>query len=484
MKRKSTITILMIILRVFKQSVFAELPSKFQKLIKQGLFTECQQSMRKELAKNLNLPALTRLELQFEIERLDRIKKDFTETRADIIPEIKKYIPEVNDILLSAWEQKRVLEFMIIDGQKRYFRLAVNNLFRIDPAAKKQNLAVLKEIHREQSSDENSFSLNRHVEQVLELAKKTHGKYIAPKRFRIKYTLTVNENVVPAGKIVRCWLPYPRERASHQTEIHFITSEPRYHIIADNHNYLQRTIYLEKIARQDGPTVFQVVFEYTGHAFYQSVTADDIQPYRMDEELSEFIAERPPHIVFTDELRELSARIVGDETNPFLIAKKIYEWVDSHIPWASAREYSTIRNISSYCYQNMHGDCGIQTLLFMTLCRLNGIPTKWQSGWTTVPGDPGIHDWGEMYFEPVGWLPVDVDHGLRESDNQNVRWFYFGNVDSYRLVVNDDYSQPLFPAKIHPRSETVDFQRGEVEWEGGNLYFDQWSYHFDVEYLD
>ena len=42
----------------------------------------------------------------------------------------------------------------------------------------------------------------------------------------------------------------------------------------------------------------------------------------------------------------------------------------------------------------------------------------------------------------------------------------------------------LVPEKKYPRSETVDFQRGEVEWEGGNLYFPQWSYHMDIDYLN
>jgi hypothetical protein len=32
------------------------------------------------------------------------------------------------------------------------------------------------------------------------------------------------------------------------------------------------------------------------------------------------------------------------------------------------------------------------------------------------------------------------------------------------------------------RSEPVDFQRGEVEWRGGNLYFDKWDYHMEVSY--
>lgn len=32
------------------------------------------------------------------------------------------------------------------------------------------------------------------------------------------------------------------------------------------------------------------------------------------------------------------------------------------------------------------------------------------------------------------------------------------------------------------RSEPYDFQRGEVKWNGGNLYFDQWSWRIDVTY--
>jgi len=49
-------------------------------------------------------------------------------------------------------------------------------------------------------------------------------------------------------------------------------------------------------------------------------------------------------------------------------------------------------------------------------------------------------------------------------------------MDSYRLIFNDDFSQPFDPSKEHFRSETVDSQRGELEWSGGNLYFDQWQW--------
>ena len=59
-------------------------------------------------------------------------------------------------------------------------------------------------------------------------------------------------------------------------------------------------------------------------------------------------------------------------------------------------------------------------------------------------------------------------------------YFYLGGIDPYRMIVNTDYGQYLSPRKKYPRSETVDFQRGEVEWKGGNLYFNKWSYSLEI----
>ena len=74
-----------------------------------------------------------------------------------------------------------------------------------------------------------------------------------------------------------------------------------------------------------------------------------------------------------------------------------------------------------------------------------------------------------MSFGPPGYAVNDKE-----------RLFYMGGIDSWRMVVNDDFGGELYPHKRFPRSETVDFQRGEVEWRGGNLYFDKWSWHLEV----
>jgi hypothetical protein len=88
-----------------------------------------------------------------------------------------------------------------------------------------------------------------------------------------------------------------------------------------------------------------------------------------------------------------------------------------------------------------------------------------------------------VYFEPYGWVPMDATYGRRVSEDEAMKFFYVNGMDSYRLIFNDAVGAPFYPAKIHPRSETVDSQRGEVEWRGGNLYFDKWDWDMEWKVL-
>jgi transglutaminase-like putative cysteine protease len=187
--------------------------------------------------------------------------------------------------------------------------------------------------------------------------------------------------------------------------------------------------------------------------------------------------------VFTPAIREYSRKIVGTETNPYRIAQKLFAAVD-RIPWGGAREYSTISNIGDYALHAGHADCGQQTLLLITLLRLNGIPARWQSGMVYSDGAyDNLHDWGWLYLAPYGWVPMDVTFGVLDDPDPRIANFYLGSLDAYRIAFNDDYGRPFVPAKRFDRSETVDLQRGEAEWRGGNLYFDQWDYGFKAQVL-
>jgi hypothetical protein len=285
--------------------------------------------------------------------------------------------------------------------------------------------------------------------------------------------------MVPAGEIIRAWLPFPHANMRQQ-DIHLLSSDPPRYLLADTNAGLS-SVYLEKPSAGHQPTVFQIVFEVTCSAFYEPIDPARVQPADAgDPALAHFMGEEPPQIVYSDQVKKLSHDIVGDETNPYLKARRIFDWVYHNVPWTTAREYSTIECLPAYALHVGHGDCGIKAMTFMTFCRYNGIPARWETGWTTETMSD-MHDWCEIYLAPYGWVPVDVTYGVVDSPDERVKWFYFGGIDNFRFFANTDFDQPLYPAKTLYRSEIVDFQRGEVEWRGGNLYFNQWRWGFNAE---
>ena len=123
------------------------------------------------------------------------------------------------------------------------------------------------------------------------------------------------------------------------------------------------------------------------------------------------------------------------------------------------REYFTIECIPEYCAINLKGDCGVQALLFITLCRMSGIPARWQSGLYATKYYTGCHDWAQFYVAPYG---------------DKERWnYYFGNLDIFRMPANSEIQKEFMPEKKWLRIDPIDNQRGEFEYEDHGLRFSQ-----------
>lgn len=472
-------TTAMIVLSMFLTAASAAaVPEDIQPLVDAGDFVRAQELLRTRAA-DPEMGDGDRRSLLFEAERLDRIRLDFRLDDAAVLEQVRAQIPDATAGDVDRWREAGLLENRPIDGQRRYFNRAVANLFRLSAEARNRRPAA--EVPARPTGDR-EVSIEDRMARFLAARRQVDSPLVEPRRYRVTYRLTVKPDSVPAGETIRCWLVYPRETPS-QRDVVLLRTSPAEHVLAPN-EALQRSIYMEQPARAGEPAVFEAAYEYTAFARCEFIDPDKVEPYDVrSRAYREFTAERAPHLAFTPELRQLAASIVGDETNPYLKAKKIYGYIDQNIRYTSALEYSTIPNLSQYCAANGRGDCGIQGMLFIALCRIAGVPAKWQSGWSVLPERTGMHDWCEFYVEPYGWLPADPSRGLRPVDNQEVRWFNFGNMDPYRLVANDDFGTEFVPAKEHFRSEPIDFQRGEVEWRGGNLYFDQWDYKIEVEHL-
>ena len=415
----------------------------------------------------------------YQRERMRRIRLDFSLDEAAAKAAVRRWIPDLTDAEFARWDQLGLIEHLDIDGVRWYFKRAPSNLFRLSDEARARRRADAPL----PASGPNEV-LNAHHARVVAAAGQQGQPSVLPQRIAFTQSLTVKADAVPAGETIGAWIPYPREIPGQQEQVQWLGSAPGKARVAPA-STLQRTAYLEAKAVAGQPTRFEIRYAATIFARHTAVDPARVQPTPADPSLQPFLAEQLPHVRFTPALKLFSDQVLQGETRPYEVVRRLYAAVD-RIPWAGAREYSTLSNISDYALHAGHADCGQQTLLLIALLRMNGIPARWQSG--RVFSDDGsgysnLHDWGAVYLAPYGWLPMDVTTGALASDTPALRDFYLGGLDGYRIAFNDDFGQPFVPAKQHYRSETVDSQRGEAEWVGGNLYFDQWDDDFQWQVL-
>jgi len=433
--------------------------------IAKGEFTYAEQLMA-------SLPASTRRADAVVIDSLStimqRIRGDFNLKPADGVDQIRQRMPEVSDSQIAQWKRQRKLEVMTIDGQEWWFRKSVRNLWLLGDEFAQANAA-----NRNQS-------LTTRLQYFREAMNHPANKYGVRdwRRVNITFTLDVKADAVPAGELLRVWLPFPYENLR-QRNIELLASNRP---VTYSQGSLHHTLYMEAVAEAGQATHFEYTFSYEvgeRHLAQQDLLAL-VLPYDTSSELyRRYTASEGRHIVITDRLRDQARAIVGDEQNPVLQAAKLYEWIGQTLPWAGAREYSTIANIPEYVLANGHGDCGQVALLYITMARALGIPARWESGYMLHPGEVNYHDWAETYFEGVGWVPTDPSFG-RSAVGTVMNDYYATGIDVYRLATNEGIGDSLYPPKTYIRSETVDFQPGEVEWRGGNLFYDQWDSHLEV----
>ena len=427
-----------------------------------------------------NLPTSQHNELAFELDRLQRIRKDYPFTKAELLAAVQKSLRDLKADEFEGWIREGRFDARKIDGELRFMVSSVSNLYFRYPELESRRMPPKNRSNYERGVLEAARSITK-------AASESGKPYVLPKQFYVVMSVTVKSNIVPPGEVIRAWLPVPREYPFQSGfKLEEVSSRVSH---LDGETSAVRSLYLEQAAATNELTDFRIVYDYTRHGVRFDLKPERIRPCNTNDPALKPFLQEAPHVVFSPEMEALSKQIVGSATNDYVKARRFYDWIAGNIKYSYALEYSTIRNISEYCRSKGYGDCGQEALLFITLCRMNGIPARWQSGWATIPGGKTIHDWSEIYLEPYGWMPVDPYMGiwakrysraLSESEKREVGDFYFGGLDQWRMIANSDHNQTLAPAKNSFRSDTVDFQRGELEWGTNNIYFDQYDYELTV----
>ena len=114
-------------------------------------------------------------------------------------------------------------------------------------------------------------------------------------------------------------------------------------------------------------------------------------------------------------IQETVKKIVGDETNPYWIARKIYNFVIDKLIYEMIGGW----DVPEVVLKRGSGSCSEYTFSFVSLCRAAGLPARYQ-GSIVVRGDDAsvdeaFHRWAQIYLPNYGWIPVDANRGDSDS---------------------------------------------------------------------
>lgn len=148
----------------------------------------------------------------------------------------------------------------------------------------------------------------------------------------------------------------------------------------------------------------------------------------------------------TPDICAFARKIAGSLSHPYDRARALYDWCMKNISYL----YPGNRGIQ-YCLPRGTGDCGSYSIIYATLCRSIGIPARIVNGQWCCRNKQNYHVWNEIYFENIGWIPVDVTNGRILLDNPGATggssdpYYYFGNMDSGRFISSIGSSVQLYP---------------------------------------
>ena len=283
---------------------------------------------------------------------------------------------------------------------------------------------------------------------------------------------------VPEGaQRLRVWVALPQDNDPSQ-QVRDLKIEAPYAYRIERDSEGSRVLYLEAANPKDKELTIVETFGLTRREIRDQVDASKARPLT-DADRARFAKylEANKHVVIDSEIKKLADEIVGNETNPVLAARKLYDWVLENVEyWVKDPKNKKASPVgsTSYCLTFRTGNCTDFESLWASLARARGIPTQIVYGSFLKPDlraqdqDQSYHCWAEFYAPGLGWVhhdvavadlyhgdfPVNADNerllrltvadGVFGNDPAKVN-YYFGNLDERRVVWSRNRDLTLTP---------------------------------------
>lgn len=388
-----------------------------------------------------------------QMYRVQRIVVEYPLKKEDALKAFKELFPEKSEADFDALFKQGKLDHLMVSGAPMFFEgFARNILFR--------DLELMRAYVSKKKEGNPFFDKLRGIifrDPRSGYSAKDWKPYINPVQFICKAEMTVPRKELPEKGTLKLWVPHPIQTAA-QTDVRIVAVSPQEYVklpprIDGDLGTVYCEVDLEKL-KED--LYFTIIYTFKHYEQRFIINPKNIGTYDTESALYKEYTKSFANTTINDEIRLKAKAIVGDEKNPYLAARKIYDYVLSNIKYSlMPHVHISAEGIPEnlYVHEKGFGDCGGQSMYFVSLCRAAGIPARTTGGLQLVPTVEGDHFWAEFYLPNYGWIPVDtsiaqtVDYveGVSLEDNKKYKDYFFGNLDPYRLVIQKDIDVFLVP---------------------------------------
>ena len=293
------------------------------------------------------VPAAMRERLELEKILAEGMMRDYSLTPADALAILRRRYPDLPDDAMETVLSSGFVDWRLVGGTLHLQDDAPANIRKTMGGWLEQFRTPVASIGERAWSAENVSLLREKGERSF--------------RFRVCEELSVDEEFIRPGEMLTVHLPYPAE-TENQREITLLGASHE-GIISDASH---RTICFT--APSEIGQTFRVEFSYVSTSRYTALDPDRVTTDVSGAEID--LIEQYPHIRFTPYLRALAAELGGDEPNPLLRARRFYDYITQNVRYSYMRDYRIIDQLAEFPALNLRGDCGLQAILFITLCRM------------------------------------------------------------------------------------------------------------------
>jgi transglutaminase-like putative cysteine protease len=269
--------------------------------------------------------------------------------------------------------------------------------------------------------------------------------YRNPRPFNVTYTFELQPDAakIDRTKDLKLWLPLPREWES-QKAVKILSITPKPDATWEDPDFGNRMACWD-FGRGPEKPVYQAQIRFRIEAYNVEADVDPAKVGAYDKSSAEYrlYTRSERTICITPQVRELAKEAVGDETNPYLQARRIAQFAYRKVHF---KILDFVRGRGIQCLLDYpekdpktgeryyEGCCNQRSALAVAMCRAVGIPARCVDGfvgwrpWLPINqarypfetnllsgklagaqyfGWSSAHMWTEFYIPDYGWIPDD-----------------------------------------------------------------------------